>query len=166
MDEEIVKQIVDEVLSSLEPLDAQGAALLQLLKAKGMVNDEELAPYLEQAGKASNVRWLAARVRVMSLIGSAIRTEKAEKQAVKEEETKSNEGADRPGAESKEEWAEGPTGQNSERKQDSGEKEDSAKKQDSGKNEDEEQHEKPVGVAEESDESKPQSIEQDKQKAA
>jgi hypothetical protein len=74
MDEQIVQQIVDEILSPLEPLDTRSAALLEFLKAKGMASDEELAPYLEQAGNASNVRWLAARVRIRSLISSAMKT--------------------------------------------------------------------------------------------
>ena len=73
MDEEIVQQIVEELLSSLEPLDTQTAALAQFLKAKGIATDEELAPYLEQAGNASNVRWLATRVRIRSLISSAMK---------------------------------------------------------------------------------------------
>ncbi|MFZ0817982.1 MAG: hypothetical protein WAM78_20825, partial [Candidatus Sulfotelmatobacter sp.] len=73
MDEQIVQQIFDELLSSLEPLDMQNAALLQFLKAKGIATDEELAPFLEQAGNASNVRWLAARIRIHSLISSAMK---------------------------------------------------------------------------------------------
>lgn len=75
MDEAAVLQIVDEFLSSLEPLDTQSAALLQFLKAKGITSDEELAPFMKQAGNASNVRWLAARVRIKSLISSAMKTE-------------------------------------------------------------------------------------------
>ncbi len=73
MDEEIVHQILDELLSALEPLDTHSAALLQFLKAKGIATDEDLAPFLEQAGNASNVRWLAARVRINSLISSAMK---------------------------------------------------------------------------------------------
>jgi hypothetical protein len=73
MDEAIVHQILDELLSALEPLDTHSAALLQFLKAKGIATDEDLAPFLEQAGNASNVRWLAARVRINSLISSAMK---------------------------------------------------------------------------------------------
>jgi hypothetical protein len=73
VDEQVVQEIVDEVLSSLEPRDTQGAALVQFLKAKGIAGDEELAPYLKQAENASNVRWMAARVRIKSLISSAMK---------------------------------------------------------------------------------------------
>ena len=84
MEEELVQQILDELLSTFEPLDTQTAALLQFLKAKGIATDEELKPFLEQAGNASNVRWLATRVRLRSLISSAMKpteqpTEKSEK---------------------------------------------------------------------------------------
>ena len=89
MDEQAVQEIVDEVLSSLEPLDTQSAALLQFLKAKGIASDEELGPYLEQAGRASNVRWLAARVRNRSLISSAMKTADAKVAQTTREETKS-----------------------------------------------------------------------------
>jgi hypothetical protein len=74
MNEEIVQQIVDEILSSLEPLETQSAALLQFLKAKGLATEEELAPFLEQAANAANVRWRAVRVRTAALISNAMKT--------------------------------------------------------------------------------------------
>ena len=73
MDAEILQQIFDELFESLEPLDTQTTALLQFLKFKGIVTDEELAPFLKQADNASSVRWLAARVRTEALISSALR---------------------------------------------------------------------------------------------
>lgn len=73
MDEEILKQIFDELLSALEALETQSAAALQFLKAKGIATDEELAPFLAEAGNVSNVRWLAVRVRTAALISSALK---------------------------------------------------------------------------------------------
>jgi hypothetical protein len=73
MDEELLKQIFEELFSSLEPLETQSTALLELLKAKGIVTDEELAPFLKQAGNASDVRWRAARLRTSALIASALK---------------------------------------------------------------------------------------------
>jgi hypothetical protein len=93
MGEEVVQQIVDEVFSSLEPLDTQGAALLAFLKAKGIASDEELAPFLKQAGNTSSVRWLAARVRIKSLISSAMKDVEKKPAEVRAGEDKSEEEA-------------------------------------------------------------------------
>ncbi len=104
MNEEAVKQIVDEILSSFEPLEAQSAALLQFLKAKGLANDEELAPFLDQAANAANVRWLAVRVRTAALIANAMKpaeNDKSENDKSENDKTTSAE----PAAQSNEETA-------------------------------------------------------------
>jgi hypothetical protein len=72
MDEESIRPILDEIFSSLEPLDAQSSAVLQFLKAKGLATDEELAPFLEQAGNAASVRWRAVRIRAAAMIASLV----------------------------------------------------------------------------------------------
>jgi hypothetical protein len=79
MDEAAVQQIFTELFEALEPLDTQISGLLQFLKSKGIATEEELAPFLEQAGNASNIRWLAARLRTDALISSALKP--AEKSA-------------------------------------------------------------------------------------
>jgi hypothetical protein len=52
MDEEIVKQILDELFSSFEDSETQSAALLLFLKDQGIATEEKLAPYFEQAAPA------------------------------------------------------------------------------------------------------------------
>jgi len=51
MDDKVAQLILDELFSSLEVLETQTAAVLQFLKEKAGSSDEQLAPYLEQAGK-------------------------------------------------------------------------------------------------------------------
>jgi hypothetical protein len=82
MDENVVREMLHELFTSLEALETQSSAITQLLKGKGITNEEELAPYLERAGNASNVRWLAARVRMDHLLSSAMKG--AEQEAKKE----------------------------------------------------------------------------------
>ena len=80
MDSDAVDQVLDELIPFLETLETQSSAVLLFLKAKGMATDEELTPYLEQAGNMSSVRWRAARVRMKSVFSSAIKTAEQEVQ--------------------------------------------------------------------------------------
>ncbi|MGA2413179.1 MAG: hypothetical protein ABSF59_01960 [Candidatus Sulfotelmatobacter sp.] len=98
MDESMVQEILHELFSSFERMETQSSAILQFIKDKGIANDDELAPYLERAGNASGVRWLAARVRIDHLISGAMkaeeeksRQEKSEQQQPKPEASQSSE---------------------------------------------------------------------------
>lgn len=104
MNREAVKEVLDQLFSHLERLDTQTAAILQFLHEKKRVTDKQLAPYLEQAGNASNVRWRAARVRIDYLLSGA-ETEKEPKvekkaEAAGEKVEKKPEAAGEPKAES------------------------------------------------------------------
>jgi hypothetical protein len=118
MDEQIVLQIVDELLSSLEPLETQNAALLQFLKAKGFATDEELAPFLEQAANTSNVRWRTVRVRTAALISNAMKPPETTP-------TKNMQTAPQPSTEAKKEM---PQEQESQREQGESQREEEQKK--------------------------------------
>ena len=83
MNVDLAQELLNELGSSLENLEAQQAALLQFLKDAGIVTDEQLAPYLTQAGNASNVRWRAARIRLARIISTE--RQKEEQLAQKEQ---------------------------------------------------------------------------------
>ena len=68
MNNEALKEVLNDLFSHLERLETQTEAILQFLKEKKRVTDKQLAPYLEQAGNASSVRWRAARVRIEHLL--------------------------------------------------------------------------------------------------
>jgi len=63
-----IKEILDELFSLLESLEAQSLALTQFLKDQGIATDKKLAPYLDRAGNASSVKWRAARARMQYLL--------------------------------------------------------------------------------------------------
>jgi hypothetical protein len=92
MREETAEQILDVLFSFVEDLETQSAAILQFLKDKGIASDEELVPHFEQAGKASSVKWRAARVRMNYLLASAAKPpEKVAERESPTDEKKSSE---------------------------------------------------------------------------
>ncbi|HVR25415.1 MAG TPA: hypothetical protein VMU26_19110 [Candidatus Polarisedimenticolia bacterium] len=99
MNENVVREMLHELFTSLEALETQNSAITQFLKDKGITNEEELAPYLERAGDASNIRWLAARVRMDHLLSSATKTTEKETRKdlpkVTENSLEANAGSDR-----------------------------------------------------------------------
>ena len=70
MNVDLAQELLNELGSSLKNLETEQAALLQFLKDNGVLTDDQFAPYLAQAGKASSVRWRAAHVRLERLFSS------------------------------------------------------------------------------------------------
>lgn len=72
IDENPLLELLHEMITSLEPIETRIEGLYQFLKAKGIATDEELAPYMERAADANDVRWRAFRVRAETLMAEAI----------------------------------------------------------------------------------------------
>jgi hypothetical protein len=75
MNVDLAEALLNELGSSLENLETEHAALLQFLKETGILTDDQFAPYIAQAGKASSVRWRAARIRLERLFSNERREE-------------------------------------------------------------------------------------------
>jgi hypothetical protein len=82
MDEDSTRQSFAELFSYLEAIEAQSAAVLHFLQEKGIASEEELAPHLERAAKASSVRWTAVRARINRLLEPS--AQPADKDVLKE----------------------------------------------------------------------------------
>jgi hypothetical protein len=78
-----IAEIFDEMFTLLADIETRNAALFEYMKEQGGVTDEKLAPYLDRAAAASDVRWRAARARMEHLLApkpkSAIEVGKDEK---------------------------------------------------------------------------------------
>lgn len=95
MNSDTVKKLLDEFYPQLEALETQCTAIQQFLTDQRLATDEQLAPYLERAGKTSSVKWLANRLRMEHLLTSAVKeTEPAEEPTEKHAETASTDNAE------------------------------------------------------------------------
>ncbi len=78
MDEKVIEEILNDLYSAFEDADTQSTAIMLFMKDQGIATEETLAPYLDQAGKASDVKWRAARARMTSLLKSAMKPSEPE----------------------------------------------------------------------------------------
>jgi hypothetical protein len=89
MDRAITDEILEELSSALQRVEAQSSAILELVRDKGIVKEDELAPYLERANAASSVRWRAVRIRLEGLLSGLEKSEQQAKEQRQEEARKS-----------------------------------------------------------------------------
>ena len=86
-----LKEIFDELFGLLESLEAQNMAMMQFLKDQNAGNDKKLAPYVEQAGNASSVKWRAARARMEYLLAPMQKEADEKKKAAEQKESNQRE---------------------------------------------------------------------------
>ena len=63
-----IAEIFDEMFTLMQDLEARSVALFEYMQEQGGVTDEKLAPYLDRAAGAADVRWRAARARMEHLL--------------------------------------------------------------------------------------------------
>lgn len=99
MNSQIADEILEELASTFKKFETQSAALLEFVKDRGIVKEDDLAPYMERAAAASAVRWRATRVRMARLLASAASGDGDVKESGKAEEaekSKSKQGDEHP----------------------------------------------------------------------
>jgi hypothetical protein len=65
-----IAEIFDEVFTLMQDLETRSVAVVEYLQGQGGATDEKLAPYLDRAAAASDVRWRAARARMEHLLAA------------------------------------------------------------------------------------------------
>lgn len=63
-----IAEIFDEVFTLMQDLETRSVAVYEYLQEQGGATDEKLAPYLDRAAGAADVRWRAARARMEHLL--------------------------------------------------------------------------------------------------
>jgi len=73
MKEELLDEILDAVIPSLEAAEAQTAALIQLLEEKQLISAEERERLLAQAANTADIKARGARLRLKRVLTSALK---------------------------------------------------------------------------------------------
>jgi hypothetical protein len=62
-----IAEIFDEMFTLMQDLETRSVAVFEYMQEQGGATDEKLAPYLDRAAGAADVRWRAARARMEHL---------------------------------------------------------------------------------------------------
>lgn len=70
MDEKLIDEILDAVLPPIEAAESQTNALIQLLRERGILTDDDFHRFQEQAENASEIKSRAMRLRLKRIFES------------------------------------------------------------------------------------------------
>lgn len=63
-----IAEIFEDVFTLMQDLETRSVAVFEYMQEQGGATDEKLAPYLDRAAGAADVRWRAARARMEHLL--------------------------------------------------------------------------------------------------
>src|ERR1700753_2998924 len=72
MDENVIDELLDSILSPLASAETQSAALLLLLRETNTVSEQQIAAATEQASNATEIKMRATRLRLKRILTAAI----------------------------------------------------------------------------------------------
>ena len=84
MDENVIDEFLESILSALASAETQSAALLQVLRETKNVSEEQLTKAMDQASNATEIKMRATRLRLKRILTAAI--SELEKQQTKKED--------------------------------------------------------------------------------
>lgn len=111
MDEKLTDELIDSILSPLKAAEARSLALVRALTETGLLREEQLKPFLDQADSASEIKERGLRIRLKRVIADiAKQAENARKREddKKQSESKEEERAEGPQQDPQEEAREHP----------------------------------------------------------
>ncbi len=95
MDEKVIDELLDAILPMLASAESQSTAALQAVKQSGALTEEQLAPLIEQASNATEIKMRATRLRLKRVLTAAVSDFENDHKKKNEEEQKSAESAEK-----------------------------------------------------------------------
>jgi hypothetical protein len=73
MDEKLTDELIEAILSPLEAAEARSLALVRALTESGLLREQQLQPFLDQADSASEIKGRGLRIRLKRVIGDIVK---------------------------------------------------------------------------------------------
>jgi hypothetical protein len=94
VDENVIDELLDALLSPLEAAEARSLALLQALMQARVLTEEQLAPFLKQAENASEIKARGLRIRLKRILSDVARDAERAKKKTEDDDNKNTGKAD------------------------------------------------------------------------